>query len=72
MLHEGLVWKISTGGASPLRGAGPWRSYLYAKVASFDLSWHKYLSFIGFLIAKYLSFIRFLIAKHTPNFSLNT
>ena len=27
MLHEGLVWKISTGGASPLRGAGPWRSY---------------------------------------------
>ena len=29
MLHEGLVWKISTGGASPLRGAGPWRSYSY-------------------------------------------
>ena len=27
MLHEGLVWKISTGGASPLRGAGLWRSY---------------------------------------------
>ena len=23
MLHEGLVWKISMGGASPLRGAGP-------------------------------------------------
>ena len=31
MLHEGLVWKISTGGASPLRGAGPWRSYSYIK-----------------------------------------
>ena len=29
MLHEGLVWKISTGGASPLRGAGPWRSHSY-------------------------------------------
>ena len=27
MLHEGLVWKISTGGASPLRGASSWRSY---------------------------------------------
>ena len=32
MLHEGLVWKISTGGASPLRGAGSWRSYSYTKV----------------------------------------
>ena len=32
MLHEGLVWKISTGGASPLRGAGPWRSYSYEQV----------------------------------------
>ena len=31
MLHEGLVWKISTGGASPLRGAGPWRSYSFVK-----------------------------------------
>ena len=30
MLHEGLVWKISMGGASPLRGAGSWRSYSYA------------------------------------------
>ena len=29
MLHKGLVWKISTGEASPLRGAGPWRSYSY-------------------------------------------
>ena len=34
MLHEGLVWKISTGGASPLRGAGPWRSYSYAEVVT--------------------------------------
>ena len=23
MLHEGLVWKIRTGGASPLRGPAP-------------------------------------------------
>ena len=29
MLYEGLVWKISTGGASPLRGAGSWRSFSY-------------------------------------------
>ena len=29
MLHEWLVWKISTGGASPQRGAVPWRSYSY-------------------------------------------
>ena len=32
MLHEGLVWKISMGGASPLRGAASWRSYSYDPV----------------------------------------
>ena len=29
MLHEGLVWKIRIGGASPLLGAGLWRSYSF-------------------------------------------
>ena len=35
MLHEGLVWKISMGGASPLRGAGFWRSYSYMVASLF-------------------------------------
>ena len=33
MLHEGLVLKISTGGASPLRGAGSWRSYSHNELS---------------------------------------
>ena len=38
ILHEGLVWKISTEGASPLQGAGSWRSYSYILVTFVNIS----------------------------------
>ena len=53
MLHEGLDWKISTRGATPLRGAGSWRllvgvstwcRYLYCEIST--TSWTQDLSII--------------------------